>query len=95
MLKIVRWIFPFRFHFRTQSKFLGGYSKEETLTSDFSAARIHLERAFHSLRGSDEISQKACEALDLLVDAVIKAETKRSSCKILAFPNPMLLDTIL
>ena len=41
---------------------------EGPLTSDFSAARIHLERAYHYLRGNDETSRLACEALDLHLD---------------------------
>ena len=55
------------------------------LTSDFSAARVHLERAYHYLRGNDELSRRACEALDLLIESVAQAEWRRPSAEVLEF----------
>jgi len=60
---------------------------ERRLTSDFSAARIHLERAYHYLRGSDETSRTACDALDLLIEMVAEAQHKRSEAGVLEFPQ--------
>jgi hypothetical protein len=53
------------------------------LTSDFSAARVHLERAYHYLRGDDETSRAACEALDLIIEAVAAAECARPTAKVI------------
>lgn len=55
------------------------------MTSDFSAARIHLERAGHYLRGGDQISQKVCDALDLLLEADATAEYFRSRGEVVEF----------
>jgi hypothetical protein len=44
------------------------------MKSDFAAARLHLDRAYHYLRGNDEASRKMCEKLDLLLESVIAAE---------------------
>jgi len=60
---------------------------EGPLTSDFSAARIHLERAYHYLRGSDETSRSACEALDLLIEMVAEAQHRRPEAGVLEFPQ--------
>ncbi len=60
---------------------------EGTLTSDFSAARVHLERAYHYLRGNDDISRSACEALDLLIEAVAEAQHKRPTGDVIDFPQ--------
>ncbi|TPI53787.1 hypothetical protein FJ959_15355 [Mesorhizobium sp. B2-2-4] len=60
---------------------------EGSLTSDFSAARVHLERAYHYLRGDDETSRSACEALDLLIEAVAEAQHRRSEAEVLEFPR--------
>ncbi|KRB23798.1 MULTISPECIES: hypothetical protein [Mesorhizobium] len=57
------------------------------MTSDFSAARIHLERAYHYLRGNDETSRSTCEALDLLIETVAEAQHRRSETGVLAFPQ--------
>ncbi|MER9331712.1 MULTISPECIES: hypothetical protein [unclassified Mesorhizobium] len=59
------------------------------MTSDFSAARIHLERAYHYLRGNDETSRLACEALDLLIESVAEAQHRRPEAGVLEFPRPM------
>jgi hypothetical protein len=61
---------------------------EGPLTSDFSAARIHLERAYHYLRGNDETSRSTCEALDLLIETVAEAQHKRPEAGVLEFPPP-------
>jgi hypothetical protein len=60
---------------------------EGPLTSDFSAARIHLERAYHYLRGNDEASRAACETLDLLIETVAEAQHKRPEAGVLEFPR--------
>ena len=65
----------------------GGATKEAALHSDFSAARLHLDRAYDSLRGDDETSCKAREALDLLIEAIVTAEYARPRGEILAFPR--------
>ncbi|TGQ64196.1 hypothetical protein EN829_020340 [Mesorhizobium sp. M00.F.Ca.ET.186.01.1.1] len=61
---------------------------ERLLTSDFSAARLHLERAYHYLRGNDETSRDACDALDLLIEAVVEEEHRRPAAGVLEFPQP-------
>jgi len=60
---------------------------EGPLTSDFSAARLHLERAYHYLCGNDETSRSACEALDLLIETVTEAQHKRPEAGIIEFPR--------
>ena len=60
---------------------------EGPLTSDFSAARIHLERAYHYLRGNDETSRSACEALDLLIETVAEAQHRRPEAGVVEFPH--------
>ena len=60
---------------------------EGPLTSDFSAARIHLERAYHYLRGDDEASRSACEVLDQLIETVVEAQHKRPETGVLEFPR--------
>ncbi|WP_164780495.1 hypothetical protein [Mesorhizobium sp. M7A.F.Ca.US.011.01.1.1] len=57
------------------------------MTSDFSAARIHLERAYHYLQGNDETSRTACEALDLLIEAVTEAQHRPPEAGVLEFPQ--------
>lgn len=57
------------------------------MTSDFSAARDHLDRAYLYLRGDDETSRKAREALDLLLEAIITAEHTRPCAKVISFPT--------
>ncbi|MGB3391218.1 MAG: hypothetical protein WBA88_24925 [Pseudaminobacter sp.] len=59
------------------------------MDSDFSAARLLLERAYHQLHGDDEVSIKAREALDLIIEAVAVEQFKRPPrvAKVLAFPN--------
>ncbi|RWC23783.1 MAG: hypothetical protein EOS56_18135 [Mesorhizobium sp.] len=60
---------------------------ERPLTSDFSAARIHLERAYHYLQGNDETSRTACDALDLLIETVAEAQHRRPEAGVLEFPQ--------
>lgn len=60
---------------------------EGPLTSDFSAARIHLERAYHYLRGNDETSRLTCEALDLLIETVAEAQHRRPEAGVVEFPQ--------
>ncbi|TJW70284.1 MAG: hypothetical protein E5X43_34745, partial [Mesorhizobium sp.] len=42
-----------------------GGQKGDSMTSDFAAAHLHLERACHYLRGDDETSSAARAALDI------------------------------
>ena len=57
------------------------------MKSDFSAARIHLDRAYHYLRGDDGISRRACHAIDELLELVIIADSRQNqSAKVLRFP---------
>ncbi|ESY14495.1 hypothetical protein [Mesorhizobium sp. LNJC394B00] len=58
------------------------------MISDFSAARVHLDRAYDYLRGDDPMSQRGREALDLLIEAVAVEEFKqpRQSAEVLRFP---------
>lgn len=58
------------------------------MTSDFSAARDHLDRAYLYLGGNDEASRKAREALDLLLEEIITAEHARPCAKVISFPRP-------
>jgi hypothetical protein len=60
---------------------------ESGLTSDFSTARLHLERAYDYLRGGDETSRKVCATLDLLIEAVVTSEHARPSGQIVQFPR--------
>jgi hypothetical protein len=53
--------------------------------SDFATARIHLRAARRCLHGSDQISDKATEALDLLIVALITAEFTRDQGKVISF----------
>lgn len=59
---------------------------EGPLTSDFSAARVHLERAYYYLRGDDETSRAACDTLDLLIETVTEAQHMRPKAGVLEFP---------
>jgi hypothetical protein len=61
---------------------------ESDLHSDFAAARLHLDRAYHYLRGNDETSRKACAALDLLIEAIATAEHMRPRGEVVRFPRP-------
>jgi hypothetical protein len=58
---------------------------EIALTSDFAAARVHLERAQHDLRGTDDVSREARHAIDLLIEAVMVAEHRKPVAEVLAF----------
>lgn len=60
---------------------------EGPLTSDFSAARIHLERACHYLCGNDEASRSACETLDQLIETVVEAQHRRPGTGVLECPR--------
>jgi hypothetical protein len=66
---------------------------ERPLTSDFSAARIHLERAYHYLQGNDETSRTACDALDLLIETVAEAQHRPSDSGVLEFPQSTVRQT--
>ncbi|MER9438683.1 hypothetical protein [Mesorhizobium sp. M0618] len=58
------------------------------MISDFSAARVHLDRAYDYLCGDDPMSQRGREALDLLIEAVAVEEFKQpgQSAEVLRFP---------
>ncbi|AZO47835.1 MAG: hypothetical protein EOS58_17830 [Mesorhizobium sp.] len=57
------------------------------MKSDFAAARLHLERAGHYLRGDDETSHTTLAALDLLVEAITVAQYARPVAEIVPFPK--------
>ncbi|MBN9220186.1 MAG: hypothetical protein J0I79_19755 [Mesorhizobium sp.] len=61
------------------------------MTSDFSAAGIHLERACHYLQGTDHTSVEARQALDLLIEAVAVAECSRPVADVVPFRKVLLL----
>jgi len=65
----------------------GELIEEGPLTSDFSAARSHLDRAYYHLRGRDETSLRARDALDILIEAIATAEHTRPPGEILQFPS--------
>ncbi|WP_421916551.1 hypothetical protein [Mesorhizobium sp.] len=56
------------------------------MKSEFSAARIHLERAYDALHGDDETSSNTRQALDLLIEAVAAAEYSRPSATVIDLP---------
>ncbi|WP_367117415.1 hypothetical protein [Mesorhizobium sp.] len=62
-------------------------AKGESMTSDFAAAHLHLERACHYLRGDDETSSTARAALDILIDAIVAAQYKRPPADVVEFPK--------
>ncbi|MCR4268040.1 hypothetical protein [Nitratireductor sp. ZSWI3] len=51
------------------------------MKSDFSAARLHLERAQDYLRGSDATSEQIRQALDCLIDAVAAEQCCKPSAE--------------
>lgn len=55
--------------------------------SDFSAARMHLERAYVCLNGTDETSRNAREAIDLLIEAIATKVLQELDSKVITFPN--------
>ena len=55
------------------------------MKSDFAAARLHLERAGHYLRGDDETSSGALAALDLLIEAIVAAQYTRPVAEVVDF----------
>lgn len=57
------------------------------MTSDFAAARVHLDRAYHYLQGDDEISSNVRQGLDILLEAVIMAEYVKPRSKVIRFPG--------
>ena len=59
--------------------------RRDDLTSDFSAARLHLERAHHYVRGDDNASREICFALELLIEAVVTAEYTRPRGEVVQF----------
>ncbi|WP_374120356.1 hypothetical protein [Mesorhizobium onobrychidis] len=66
---------------------VGRRAKGESMTSDFAAAHLHLERACHYLRGDDETSSAARAALDILIDAIAAAQYKRPPADVVEFPK--------
>jgi len=58
------------------------------LTTNVQAVRRHLEEAYRLLDGSDELSEKTRQALDILIDGLLAAEyrTKCKGAKIINFP---------
>lgn len=60
---------------------------ERIVTSDFAAARVHLQRAFDYLHGDDETSRTVCEALDTLIEAVATAEHSPRNGAVIPFPR--------
>jgi hypothetical protein len=59
----------------------------DEIMSDFAAARVHLERAFDYLKGNDDLSHNAREALDLLIEAVAVAQYRRPQGEVLTYPD--------
>ncbi|MCA0045948.1 hypothetical protein LB577_03095 [Mesorhizobium sp. B283B1A] len=59
------------------------------MKSDFSAARVHLDRAYHYLGGDDPMSQTGREALDAIIEAVAFEEFKqpRRQAEVIPFPD--------
>ncbi len=59
------------------------------MISDFSAARLHLDRACDFLCGSDETSIKARQALDPIIETVVIEQFKQQNIpvKVLRFPT--------
>jgi hypothetical protein len=57
------------------------------LISDFASARHHLERARGYIRGNDDISRKARQALDVLIEVAARAERELPSATVLEFPG--------
>lgn len=59
------------------------------MPSDFALAREYLEHAWLRLSGDDDISSKARAAIDLLIEAVARAEHTRryGTAEILPFPG--------
>lgn len=58
------------------------------MTTNVQAVRRHLEEAYRLLDGSDELSEKTRQALDILIDGLLAAEyrTKCTGAKIINFP---------
>lgn len=56
------------------------------MTSDFSAARVHLQRAYDYLKGNDNFSGSAREALDTLIEAIALVECQPTT-KVLHYPT--------
>lgn len=62
-----------------------GWLVDDGMTSDFSAARLHLQKAYDSLCGNDRISAEARYAIDLLIEAIAAREFSRKPAEILPF----------
>jgi hypothetical protein len=58
------------------------------MKSDFAAARVHLDRAYHYLQGGDRASQEARVALVELLEAIVAAECREvgAGSEVLTFP---------
>jgi hypothetical protein len=63
----------------------GGRDLEAMMPSNFAQARELLEHAWLQLSGDDETSVKTRQALDLLIEAVAKAEYTRPPAEIIEF----------
>ena len=55
------------------------------MRSDFSGARLYLERAFDCLQASDATSGRMREAIELLIEVAMKEEARREGAKVLPF----------
>lgn len=60
------------------------------MKSDFAAARLHLDRAYHYLRGNDEASRKMCEKLDVLLESVIAAEFAKPVARVVQLSSQQI-----
>jgi hypothetical protein len=60
---------------------------EGRLTSDFAAARLHLDQAYHYLRGEDDTSSRSRGALDLLIEVIATAQFARPRGEVVQFPQ--------
>jgi hypothetical protein len=57
-------------------------------TSDWPAARVHLERAIHYLRGDDKVSARMREAVELLLEANAAMEFQMPLAQVIPYRNP-------
>lgn len=60
------------------------------MKSDFAAARVHLDRAYHYLQGGDRVSQEARIVLIELLEAITSAECRQPGAapEVVRFPIP-------
>ena len=57
------------------------------MKSDFAAAQLHLQRAYDYLKGTDEVSSKVCQTLDVLIEVVATKDCRIDRGKIIRFPD--------